>query len=96
MNLKSLNTPHFHSASLDPPNYFTMADLAEEQGKWVNYVFHNECEDDGAIDYLKTKDLWVAPIGRVAKYILERQNIEIQNLLVSESENSFNIISPLN
>ena len=95
MNLKSLNTPYYHSPPLTPPDYFEMADLAEVQGKWVNFVFHNVCQEDGAINYLATKDLWVAPIGDVVKYIKERQNAEIQNFQVTTSSLKLDIVDSL-
>jgi hypothetical protein len=96
MNLKSLNTPHYHPPEDDPPDYFQKADEAEALGKWVNYVFHNECQDDGAIRYLAAKDLWVAPVGRVAKYIKERQNAQIVEVVRTDSEIRFVLASSLN
>ena len=79
LELKSFNTPHYNQPSEEPPSYFSVADQAEAQGRWANLVFHNECSDSGAIDYLATKNLWVAPIGKVAKYIKERQSSSITN-----------------
>jgi hypothetical protein len=96
MNIKSLNTPYYHDPPLAPPSYFDMADLAESQGKWVNFVFHNECQDDGAIEYLASKSLWVAPIGRVAKYIIERQSSNVQNLQGTTSGIKFDLVDSLN
>ena len=95
MNLRSLNTPYYHDESLDPPEYKKMADKAEEEGMWVNYIFHNHCKDDGAISYLSEKDIWVAPIGDVTKYIKERQNIRIKNLDSDDDKLSFNVLSEL-
>ncbi|MHC4131095.1 MAG: polysaccharide deacetylase family protein [Planctomycetota bacterium] len=95
MNLKSLNTPYYHVPELDPPDYFQKADEAEELGLWVNYVFHNHCVDDGAIAYLATKDLWVAPIGRVIKYIKQRQNSIVTNIVQTGSEIRFELESSL-
>jgi len=86
MNLRSLNTPHYHPAVYDPPDYFKKADEAESLGKWVNYVFHNKCQDDGAISYLAKKDLWVAPVGKVAKYIKERQSSGITDIVRTDSQ----------
>lgn len=96
MNLKSFNTPHYNEPRDLPPNYKTVVDSAESQGKWANLVFHNECQDDGSIDYLKTKNVWVAPIGTVVKYIKERQNTQIVNLTVNGSVIKFNIVNNLN
>lgn len=95
MYLKSLNTPHYHDPEDDPPDYFEKADEAEALGKWVNFVFHNECLDDGAIQYLTMKDLWVAPVGIVAKYIKERQNTHIVDIERTPSELSCALVSEL-
>ncbi|MHC4842361.1 MAG: polysaccharide deacetylase family protein, partial [Planctomycetota bacterium] len=95
MNLKSINTPHYHEPNLDPPDYFQKADEAEELGLWVNYVFHNHCVDDGAIAYLTTKDLWVATIGRVIKYIKQRQNTTVTNFIQTGSEIRFELQNSL-
>jgi len=87
MYLKSLNTPHYHiDPNYDPPDYFDKADEAEANGLWVNFVFHNDCNDDGAISYLAEKRLWVAPVGKVAKYIKERQNSRITDIVRTDSE----------
>jgi hypothetical protein len=95
MNLKSLNTPHYHPPEDEPPDYFQKTDEAESLGKWVNYVFHIECQDDGAISYLATKDLWVAPVGKVAKYIKERQNSHITDIAQTDLAISFRLASSL-
>lgn len=95
MNLKSINTPYYHAPEQDPPDWFRKADEAEDTGKWANYVFHNHCKDDGAISYLSTKDLWVAPVGKVAKYIKERQNTNIRDVLQTKSVVSFVLTSGL-
>jgi hypothetical protein len=96
MNIKSFNTPDYNGPPYNPPDYSLLADQAESQGKWVNYVFHNECNDNGAITYLTTKNLWVAPLGKVAKYIIERQNSAIQNLQNTSSFIKFNLLNNLN
>jgi peroxiredoxin len=95
MYLKSLNTPHYHDPQYDPPDYFQKADEAEALGKWVIFVFHNECLDDGAISYLTTKDLWVAPVGTVVKYIKERQSAQIIDVVQTQSEVSCTLASSL-
>ena len=69
-NLKSFNS-HEHPP-YPPADLKTVVDMAEQQGKWANLVFHSTCNDDGAISYARTKDVWVAPIGTVVKYILQR------------------------
>ncbi|MHC4191787.1 MAG: hypothetical protein ACYS9C_09275, partial [Planctomycetota bacterium] len=48
-----------------------------------------------AISYLATKDLWVAPVGKVAKYIKERQNSHITDIAQTDSEISCVLASSL-
>ena len=96
MNLKSFNSPQYGSPDEEPPDLLTVADMAESQGKWANYVFHNSCEDGGVIDYLATKDLWVAPVGWVAKYALERQQSQLINLQNTASYIKFNMVNNQN
>ena len=92
MELKSINTPHYHDPKEDL-DLSMVADMAESEGKWVNYVFHNSCEDDGVIASLPARNLWVAPVGTVVKYIIERQNTQIKELEVEESHIRFNLIN---
>ena len=92
--LKSFNTPHYHDPPLNPPDYLQVIDQTESQGKWANLVFHNECTDDGAINYLPTKNLWVDTIGNVIKYIKLRDNALIINLIQNESEIRFTVNTP--
>jgi len=91
MNLNSFNTPYWNGPPYDPPAYISVIDDAISQNKWANLVFHNECTDDGSINYLatKTNTMWVAPVGIVAKYIKERQNTQINNLIMSGNVLSF-------
>ena len=78
MNLKSFNS-HMHTPF--PPNDLKVVlDQAQQQGKWAILAFHLRCDDDGAIGYARGKDLWVAPIGTVIKYILQRNRAEISGL----------------
>lgn len=58
---------------------------AEEQGKWLNLVFHRWCPDDGAIEFATSRDLWIAPVGDVVKYILKRDGLVISK---DESDDS--------
>jgi len=95
MYLKSLNTPYYHVPEYDPPDLFEMADEAEELGKWANFVVHSHCREDGLIDYLAAKDLWVAPIGRVVKYIKERQNSEIKDIVQTGRNVNFTLTCKL-
>jgi cysteine-rich repeat protein len=78
-NLKSFNSHGYPGGALEPPNYFETVDRAESQGRWLNLVFHNECSDDGVIDYLPTKSIWVDTIGNVVKYIRLRDSAKISD-----------------
>ena len=95
MALKCLNTPHYHVPDYDPPDYFQKADEAEKFGKWVHFVFHNHCVDDGAIKYLAEKDLWEDTVGNIVKYIRERQNTKVTSVLKSDSEIVFSLLCDL-
>lgn len=75
MNLKSFNS-HEHEP-FPPADLKSIVDAAEAQGKWANLVLHAYTNDDGAIAYSAHKDLWVAPIGEVIKYILQRDRTRI-------------------
>jgi regulation of enolase protein 1 (concanavalin A-like superfamily) len=77
LNLKSFNS-HEH-VPYPPADLKTVVDMAEQQGKWANLVLHTSCNDDGAIDYAATRDIWVAPIGTVIKYILQRDRSILSN-----------------
>ncbi|VVB77863.1 Uncharacterised protein [uncultured archaeon] len=79
-DLKSYNSHGYPGGSYEPPNYFSEVDKAEAQGNWLNLVFHVECSDDGVINYLPTKDLWVDTIGNVVKYIKLRENSTIYDV----------------
>lgn len=70
MNLKSFNS-HEHEP-FPPADLKTIVDAAEAEGKWANLVLHEHTNDDGAIAYSRTRDVWVAPIGTIVKYILQR------------------------
>ncbi len=77
MNLKSFNS-HEHAPG-PPSDLKTVVDAAIAQGKWFNMVLHATNDDDGAIVYAVGKDIWVAPIGSVTKYILQRDRAIITN-----------------
>ncbi len=66
-NLKSFNS-HEH-VPYPPADLKGVVDMAEQQGKWANLIFHTSCNDDGAITYAASRDVWVAPVGTVIKYI---------------------------
>jgi regulation of enolase protein 1 (concanavalin A-like superfamily) len=83
MNLKSFNS-HVHKP-YPPDDFKTIVDAAEQTGKWANLVFHSTCDDDNAISYAASKDIWVAPIGRIIKYILQRDGFILENYNESSS-----------
>ncbi|ACZ29552.1 hypothetical protein Xcel_0513 [Xylanimonas cellulosilytica DSM 15894] len=70
MNIKSYNS-HEH-APVPPADLKTIVDGAVAQGRWANLVLHAMTNDNGAINYAATQDVWVAPIGTVVKYIMQR------------------------
>jgi peptidoglycan/xylan/chitin deacetylase (PgdA/CDA1 family) len=68
------------------------ADMAVQQGKWLLTLFHYFDGQYGAwpesdfiayLDYLKGKNVWVAPVGSVVKYIHEREAASVS--VVSET-----------
>ena len=85
MNLKCFNS-HEHdplqfnpSAPPNPADLKTMVDAAVAQGKWFNLVLHTMNDDDGAIVYSLSKDIWFATAGAVTKYIMQRDRCVITN-----------------
>jgi len=87
MNLRSFNS-HEHDP-YPPSDLKTVVDAAINQGKWFNLVLHTTNDDDGAIAYALNKDIWVAPIGSVVKYILQRDRTVITNYIESPGEVRF-------
>ena len=88
MNLKSYNS---HSGVPAPPADFkTLVNAAMSQSKWVNFVFHNVADDDGAISYAVGKDIWVSRADLVAKYIHQRDRSVITNYSETTSLIQFN------
>jgi len=87
MNLKSFNG-HEH-VPYPPADLKTVVDAAIAQGKWFNLVLHGLTNDDGAIAYSATKDIWVAPIGSVIKYIQQRDRTVITNYTETAQTVSF-------
>ncbi len=90
-NLNSFNTPDFHSPPLNPPDYLDVINQLETNGKWANLIFHNECNDKGAINALPSKSIWVDTIGNVIKYIALRDNAEITDFTLSDNQIKFSI-----
>ncbi|MGB7216394.1 MAG: hypothetical protein WBE98_15305, partial [Gammaproteobacteria bacterium] len=89
MNLKSFNS-HEH-VPFPPADLKSIVDAAEAEGKWANLVLHAFTNDDGAIAYSKTKDVWVAPIGSVVKYILQRDRTVISDYAENASQITFKV-----
>ncbi|HTY85967.1 MAG TPA: MBG domain-containing protein, partial [Candidatus Acidoferrum sp.] len=91
MNLKSFNSHEFDptafnpAAPPNPPDFKAVLDSAIAQGKWFNLVLHQQNNDDGAITNSVGKDVWVAPIGTVVKYILQRNYTVITNYVENGS-----------
>jgi regulation of enolase protein 1 (concanavalin A-like superfamily) len=78
MNLKSFNGHDF--PPVPPTNFNQIVDSAIAQGKWYNMVLHDKNIDDGAIQYASTNHIiWMAPMGVVTKYILQRNRTIITN-----------------
>lgn len=89
MNLKSFNS-HEHYP-FPPKDFKDVLDQAEKEGKWAILVFHQNCKDNGAISYAREKDLWVVPIGRIIKYIVQRDNSQISNIIKTNDGISFEL-----
>ncbi len=77
MNLKSYNS-HEHTP-FPPSDLKSVVDMAVSQGKWFNLVLHTATNDDGAISYAGTQNIWVTSIGSVIKYILQRDRFILTN-----------------
>lgn len=89
MNLKGFNS-HEHNFPDNDPSMINAVDAAETAGKWANLIFHAELNDDGAVQYSLGKDLWLAPIGSVIKYIHQRDRTVISGYTTSSSSIQFN------
>ena len=89
MNLKSFNS-HEHTP-YPPSDLKTVVDAAVAQKKWFNLVLHNFSNDDGAITYAHSQDIWVASIGEVIKYILQRNRLILTSYSASPDLISFNV-----
>jgi hypothetical protein len=89
MNLKCYNS-HEHPP-YPPSDLKTIVDMAIVQHKWFNMVLHGITNDDGAIDYAHTKDIWVTSIGNVIKYIMQRDRLVLSNYSSSPDLIVFNV-----
>jgi cysteine-rich repeat protein len=90
-DLKSYNSHGYPGGNLEPGSYFDAVDKAEREGKWLNMVFHNECSDDGVIDYLPSKSVWVDTLGNVVRYIKLRDSAVIYNYSEVGNEVKFSV-----
>jgi cysteine-rich repeat protein len=90
--IKSVNSIGFGD---NPPDYYLLADVAENWHGWVNYVYHDSCDNPEVFDYLLTKDLWVETIAKVSKYIYERRNVSVQDIRETSAGVAFNVVNDL-
>ncbi len=90
-DLRSYNSHGYPGGSLEPSSYFAAVDKAESQGQWLDLVFHNECNDDGVISYLPSKNVWVDTIGNIVKYIRLRDSAVIYDYSETGSEIKFKV-----
>ncbi len=93
LNYKSFNTLGFGSLPMD---YYLLADIAKNHQEWVNYVYHDSCDNPEVFGYLVEKGLWVDTIGEVSKYITQRNSADIENIIEGKRGVSFDVTSPLN
>ncbi|HYR44570.1 MAG TPA: Ig-like domain-containing protein, partial [Terriglobia bacterium] len=92
-DFQNLNSYNSHEHTPYPPSDFkTVVDAAVQQGKWANLVFHSMCNDDGAIAYSARQNIWVAPVGTVIKYILQRDRVVFTNYQATSQQVSFSVM----
>ncbi len=89
MNLKSFNS-HEHFP-FPPADLKTEVDAAITNGQWFIMALHSTNNDNGAIVYAVGKDIWVAPAGTIAKYILQRDRTVVTNYVESTGKIQFSI-----
>ncbi|MBN1597317.1 MAG: T9SS type A sorting domain-containing protein, partial [Bacteroidales bacterium] len=75
----------------DMPDQKLLVDQAITQKKWLITCLHDELIDDGSIDYSASKDIWVTSIGKVIKYILQRDRYILNNYIEVSNSISFNL-----
>jgi hypothetical protein len=100
--LKSKTAASFNAIKMN-----AWADKAEKEGFWLvenvhlvsdenptGYSFYLSTEDfTDHLDYLVSKDLWLAPHVEVAKYVLERENTKIEVVSKSRRKIVLNLLS---
>ncbi|RLJ00090.1 MAG: hypothetical protein DRP06_02480 [Candidatus Aenigmatarchaeota archaeon] len=79
-----------------PLDIYLLADVAENHQDWINYVYHDSCDNPELFDYLLIKNLWVETIGTISKYITERNSVNMQNVAVTPTGVKFDLTSDLN
>ena len=87
MNLKSFNS-HEHTP-YPPSDLKTVVDNAVTQKKWFNLILHSQTNDNGAIDYARSQNIWVTSIGNVIKYILQRDRFILTDYVASSDAITF-------
>ncbi len=93
LNYLSINSIGF---GVNPLDYYLLADVTENYQDWINYVYHDTCDNPELFDYLLTKDLWVETIGTVSKYITERNTVKMQNIVGTPTGVKFDLVNDLN
>ncbi len=91
-NFMDLNSYNSHESFPYPPSDFKMVvNMALDQHKWFNLVLHSMSNDDGAIDYASTLNMWIASIGDVIKYIMQRDRMILTNYNAMANSIAFNV-----
>lgn len=92
MNIKSFNDAADGTMPPSTFDFIGLVDSAISTGKWYNLVLHWVTNDFGAIAYAnsRSENIWVAPIGSVVKYIMQRERTIISNYSVNGDVVTFN------
>jgi len=91
-NFMDLNSYNSHEHTPYPPSDLkTVVDLAVSERKWFNMVLHGSTNDDGAINYAATRNIWVASIGTVIKYIIQRDRLILSDYSSGADQIAFNV-----
>lgn len=84
MNLRAFDVRQLDDAKL-------LVVEAEQQGKWLNLVFHRWCPDDGSIPFSTTRDVWIATVGDVVKYIVKRDGLRFGEVEADDAGVRFSV-----